>query len=193
MWSSFDPALLHHPAEMVLFVLAYAVAEMLLLTSSAACHGPGRQRLQPDAGVVPGSAPGIHGSCGGIHAGAVLAATQASRWLERSRHLKVLQQVVSQEGLRVLLLARLSPVLPFNLLNLAYSLSDIQSLILGLGLFGTVPVMMLYLGLGSAVADPQVGAGSLHMIGVLAKLACARLLARRLLPGSAPAQSMDDP
>ena len=93
----------------------------------------------------------------------------------------------------MLLLARLSPVLPFNLLNVAYGLSDIPPLTFGLGLIGIVPGTVLYVGLGSAVADPQAGAGSLHLIGLLATLACALLLARRLLPGSAPAQSEDDP
>ena len=60
--------------------------------------------------------------------------------------------MVSQEGLRVLLLARLSPVLPFNLLNVAYGLSEIPPLTFGLGLIGIVPGTVLYVGLGSAVA-----------------------------------------
>ncbi|MFM8675097.1 MAG: TVP38/TMEM64 family protein [Vulcanococcus sp.] len=116
---------------------------------------------------------------------------QASRWLERSRHLEALRRVVSQEGLRVLLLARLSPVLPFNLLNVAYGLSDIPLLTFGLGLIGIVPGTVLYVGLGSAVAGAgadagaSVGARGLRLIGLLATLACALLLARRLLPGSA--------
>ena len=192
MWSSFDPALLHHPAGMVLFVLAYAVAEMLLLPALPATVLAGSVY-----GLTLGSFLVVLGASLGAMAVFTLARCwlrpQASRWLERSRHLRALQRVVSQEGLRVLLLARLSPVLPFNLLNVAYGLSDITPLTFGLGLIGIVPGTVLYVGLGSAVADPQAGAGVLHLIGLLATLACALLLARRFLPGSAPAQSADDP
>lgn len=117
--------------------------------------------------------------------------TQASCWLERSRHLQALRRVVSEESLRVLLLARLSPVLPFSLLNVAYGLSDIPPLTFALGLIGIVPGTVLYVGLGSAVAGAGAGAGArgLRLIGLLATLACALLLARRLLPGSASTES----
>lgn len=177
---------------MVLFVLAYAVAEMLLLPALPATILAGSVY-----GLMLGSFLVVLGASMGAMGVFTLARCwlrpQASRWLERSRHLKALQRVVSQEGLRVLLLARLSPVLPFNLLNVAYGLSDIPPLTFGLGLIGIIPGTVLYVGLGSAVADPQAGAGVLHLIGLLATLACALLLARRLLPGSAPAQTEDDP
>jgi uncharacterized membrane protein YdjX (TVP38/TMEM64 family) len=192
MWSSFDPALLHHPAGMVLFVLAYAVAEMLLLPAA-----PATVLAASIDGLTLGSTLVLLGAS--LGAMAVFTLThlwlrpQASRWLERSRHLEALRRVVSQEGLRVLLLARLSPVLPFNLLNVAYGLSDIPPLTFGLGLIGIVPGTVLYVGLGTAVADPQAGAGGLRLIGLLAPLACSLLLARRLLPGSAPARSDGHP
>jgi uncharacterized membrane protein YdjX (TVP38/TMEM64 family) len=89
----------------------------------------------------------------------------------------------------MLLLARLSPVLPFNLLNVAYGLSDIPPLTFVVGLIGIVPGTVLYVGLGSAVADTKAGAGGMRLIGLLATLACALLLARRLLRGSVPVQS----
>ena len=48
-----------------------------------------------------------------------------------------------------------------------------------------------YVGLGSAVAGAGADAGArgLRLIGLLATLACALLLARRLLPGSASTES----
>jgi uncharacterized membrane protein YdjX (TVP38/TMEM64 family) len=107
----------------------------------------------------------------------------ASRWLERSSRLEALRRVVTQEGLRVLLLARLSPVLPLNLLNVAYGLSDIPPLTFAFGLVGIVPGTVLYVGLGTAFASG--GTGGLRLIGLLATLACALLLARRLMSGSA--------
>lgn len=177
---------------MVLFVLAFATAEMLLLPAAPATVLAGSVY-----GLALGSALVLLGASLGAMAVFTLARRwlrpQASRWLERSRHLEALRRVVNQEGLRVLLLARLSPVLPFNLLNVAYGLSDISPLTFGLGLIGIVPGTVLYVGLGTAVADPKAGLGGLRLIGLLATLACALLLARRLLPGTAPAQSEDHP
>jgi uncharacterized membrane protein YdjX (TVP38/TMEM64 family) len=193
-----DPALLHHPAGMVMFVLAYAVAEMLLLPAAPATVLAGSIY-----GLALGSALVVLGASLGAMAVFTLARCwlrpQASRWLERSRHLAALRRVVSQEGLRVLLLARLSPVLPFNLLNVAYGLSDIPPLTFALGLVGIVPGTVLYVGLGSAVTGAgaevgaNAGAGGLRLIGLLATLACVVLLARRLLPGSASSQSQTHP
>jgi uncharacterized membrane protein YdjX (TVP38/TMEM64 family) len=182
MWSNFDPALLHHPAGMVLFVLAYAIAEVLLLPAAPATILAGSV-----SGLAAGSALVVLGAF--LGAMAVFALTRhwlrphASRWLERSSRLEALRRVVTQEGLRVLLLARLSPVLPFNLLNVAYGLSDIPPLTFAFGLVGIVPGTVLYVGLGTAFASG--GTGGLRLIGLLATLACALLLARRLMSGSA--------
>jgi uncharacterized membrane protein YdjX (TVP38/TMEM64 family) len=107
MWSNFDPALLHHPAGMVLFVLAYAIAEVLLLPAAPATILAGSVY-----GLAAGSALVVLGAF--LGAMAVFALTRhwlrphASRWLERSSRLEALRRVVTQEGLRVLLLARLS-------------------------------------------------------------------------------------
>jgi uncharacterized membrane protein YdjX (TVP38/TMEM64 family) len=163
---------------MVLFVLTYAVAELLLLPAAPATILAGSVY-----GLALGSALVVLGAS--IGAVAVFLLTrrwlrpQASRWLERSRHLEALRQVVSQEGLRVLLLARLSPLLPFNLLNVAYGLSEVPPLTFCLGLLGIVPGAVLYVGLGSAVAGSHAGTGSLRLIGLLATVACGLLLARR--------------
>lgn len=62
-----------------------------------------------------------------------------------------------------------------------------------------MPGTVLYVALGSAVAGAgadagtSVGARGLRLIGLLATLACALLLARRLLPGSASSQSQTHP
>jgi uncharacterized membrane protein YdjX (TVP38/TMEM64 family) len=163
---------------MVLFVLTYAVAELLLLPAAPATVLAGSVY-----GLALGSALVVLGAS--IGAVAVFLLTrrwlrpQASRWLERSRHLEVLRQVVSQEGLRVLLLARLSPLLPFNLLNVAYGLSDIPLRTFCLGLLGIVPGTVLYVGLGTAAAGAATTAGGLRLIGLLATVACGLLLARR--------------
>lgn len=173
---------------MVLFVLTYALAELLLLPAAPATVLAGSVY-----GLVLGSALVVLGAS--IGAVAVFLLTrrwlrpQASRWLERSRHLEALQRVVSQEGLRMLLLARLSPLLPFNLLNVAYGLSEIPARTFAFGLIGIVPGTVLYVGLGSAVAG-ATAAGGLRLIGLLATVACGLLLARRWFSafGSTPSR-----
>ncbi|MEA5390035.1 VTT domain-containing protein [Cyanobium gracile UHCC 0139] len=164
---------------MVLFVLTYAIAEAFLLPAAPATLLAGRFY-----GLVLGSALVVLGASLGAIAVFVMTRRwlrpQASHWLERSRHLEALQLVVSQEGLRVMVLARLSPVLPFNLLNVAYGLSDIRPLTFAVGLVGIVPGAVLYVGLGTAVSGSDVT--GFQMVGLLATLACALLLARRLLP-----------
>jgi uncharacterized membrane protein YdjX (TVP38/TMEM64 family) len=175
---------------MVLFVLAYAVAEVLLLPSLPAAILAGSIY-----GLMLGSALVVLGASLGGTAVFMLSRRwlrpQATRWLERSRHLEKMRRVVTQEGLRVMLLARLSPVLPFCFLNVAYGLSDIPPLTFGLGLIGIIPGTVLYVGLGSAVAGAKSGSGILSLIGLLATLACVLLLARRLLPASASKQFQD--
>jgi uncharacterized membrane protein YdjX (TVP38/TMEM64 family) len=96
----------------------------------------------------------------------------------------MMKRVVNQEGLRVMLLARLSPVLPFSFLNLAYGLSDIPPMKFAIGLIGIIPGVMLYVGFGSAVAGSKSGSGILSLIGLVATLICAALLARRLVSSS---------
>jgi len=177
---------------MVLFVLAYAIAEVILLPASPATILAGSV-----CSLALGSALVVIGASLGAIAVFLLTRRwlrpQASRWLERSRHLEALRRVVSQEGLRVLLLARLSPVLPFNLLNVAYGLSDILPLTFGLGLIGIVPGTLLYVGLGTAVGGAGAGAGGVRLLGLLATLACVLLLARRMLSSSPSAHSRSVP
>jgi len=96
---------------------------------------------------------------------------------------------VSREGLRLVLLTRLSPAFPFSLLNLAYGLSDVSQRDYSIGLIGIVPGTILFCGLGalagdvarfgevlSGQADPATWA--LRIVGLLATVLVVWLVGR---------------
>ncbi|MEB3259443.1 MAG: TVP38/TMEM64 family protein [Cyanobacteriota bacterium] len=77
----------------------------------------------------------------------------ARRRLEGAPQLRAVEEAVSREGLRLVLLTRLSPAFPFSLLNLAYGLSDVTWRDYSLGLIGILPGTILFCGLGDLAGD----------------------------------------
>ncbi len=70
----------------------------------------------------------------------------APKWL-------AVEQAVSREGLRLVLLTRLSPAFPFSLLNLAYGLSEVSLRDYCIGLIGILPGTVLFCALGALAGD----------------------------------------
>jgi uncharacterized membrane protein YdjX (TVP38/TMEM64 family) len=110
-------------------------------------------------------------------------------------------RAVAAEGAKVVFLARLSPVLPFNVLNYAFGLTRVRFREFVLGSFaGMLPGTLLYVYLGSAVQDlADVSGGGVGgsdgqtvlfaaglAASVLASVLVARI-ARRALAAPAPA------
>ena len=77
----------------------------------------------------------------------------ARRQLAGAPKLLAVEQAVSREGLRLVLLTRLSPAFPFSLLNLAYGLSEVSLRDYSLGLIGILPGTVLFCGLGALAGD----------------------------------------
>jgi uncharacterized membrane protein YdjX (TVP38/TMEM64 family) len=113
----------------------------------------------------------------------------AQRRLNRHPRLARIEQAVSREGLRLVLLTRLSPAFPFSLLNLAYGLSDVSLRDYSLGLVGILPGTVLFCALGAIAGDlgrfAEVLAGqadatiwSLRIGGLTATAASLALVAR---------------
>jgi uncharacterized membrane protein YdjX (TVP38/TMEM64 family) len=67
--------------------------------------------------------------------------------------LQLIEQAVSKEGLKLVLLTRLSPAFPFSLLNFAYGLSEISFRDYSIGLIGILPGTILFCGLGALAGD----------------------------------------
>jgi uncharacterized membrane protein YdjX (TVP38/TMEM64 family) len=113
----------------------------------------------------------------------------ALRRLAGSPRLRLLEQAVGREGLRLVLLTRLSPLFPFSLLNLAYGLSGVSLRDYSLGLLGILPGTVLFCALGALAgsaarfsevlqgqADPRLW--TLKLLGVAATVAVMVIVTR---------------
>ena len=144
------------------------------------------------------------GACLGAEAAFLLGRTLLRGWAQRRLaalpKLQAVEQAVSREGLKLVLLTRLSPAFPFSLLNLAYGLSEVSLRDYTLGLIGILPGTVLFCGLGALAGDvarfgevlsgeSDAGTWALRIIGLLATVAVVWLVgraARRALDEAQP-------
>ena len=75
--------------------------------------------------------------------------------INRFPRLSLMEQVVQKGGLKLILLARLSPLFPFSILNYFYGLNNIKFRNFALGLLGIIPGTFLYCSLGSLAKSLQ--------------------------------------
>jgi uncharacterized membrane protein YdjX (TVP38/TMEM64 family) len=180
----------------VLFIPLYAIWVTLLLPGvwasmlAGALYGPWWGSL-----VV------FIGACLGAEMAFLLGRHWLRDWARRRLatvpKLQLIEQAVSKEGLKLVLLTRLSPAFPFSLLNFAYGLSEVSFRDYSIGLIGILPGTILFCGLGalagdvarfgevlSGRADPATWA--LRVVGLGATVAVVVLVgkaARRALQG----------
>ena len=180
--------LLRSSLGVILFVPLYAIWVTLLLPGvwasmlAGALYGPWL-----------GSLLVFVGACLGAEAAFLLGRYWLRDWARRRLaavpKLQAVEQAVSREGLKLVLLTRLSPVFPFSLLNLAYGLSEVSLRDYSIGLIGILPGTILFCGLGalagdvarfgdvlSGEADPMTWV--LRIVGLLATLAVVVIVAR---------------
>ncbi len=88
-----------------------------------------------------------------FYLGRTLLRTWAQKRMAEFPKFQLAQQAVSREGLKLILLTRLSPAFPFSLLNFVYGLSDVRWRDYTIGLIGVLPGTILFCGLGSLAGD----------------------------------------
>lgn len=150
-WQGWLPAL-QTPAGALVFVVLYALWVTVLLP------GVWASML---AGVLYGPWWGtvlvFIGACVGAEAAFFLGRHRLRDWARRRLahvpRLQALEKALSREGLKLVLLTRLSPIFPFSLLNLAYGLSAVSVRDYTFGLVGILPGTVLFCGLGSLAGD----------------------------------------
>jgi len=179
---------LQSPAGALLFVPLYALWVTLLLPGVWASMLAGALY-----GTGWGSVIVFVGACLGAEAAFLLGRTWLREWarqrLANLPKLQAVEQAVSREGLKLVLLTRLSPAFPFSLLNFAYGLSEVSLRDYTIGLIGILPGTILFCGLGalagdvarfgtvlSGEADPFTW--SLRVVGVLATVAVVWVVGR---------------
>jgi uncharacterized membrane protein YdjX (TVP38/TMEM64 family) len=179
---------LRSPLGIAAFVPLYALWVTLLLPGVWASMVAGALY-----GTWGGSFLVFLGACLGAEAAFLLGRTWLRDWARRRLlafpKLQAIEQGVSREGLKLVLLTRLSPAFPFSLLNFAYGLSEVSLRDYSLGLVGIIPGTILFCGLGalagdvarfgevlSGQADPATWA--LRIVGLLATVASVWLVGR---------------
>ena len=180
--------MLQSPAGAVLFVPLYALWVTLLLPGVWASMLAGALY-----GTWWGSLIVFVGACLGAEAAFLLGRHWLRDWarrqLQRTPKLLAIEQGVSREGLKLVLLTRLSPAFPFSLLNLAYGLSDVSLRDYNIGLIGILPGTILFCGLGALAGDvarfgevlsgeADAGTWTLRIVGLLATVASVWLVGR---------------
>ena len=104
-------------------------------------------------GVWLGSLIVFIGALIGAHLTFYLGRTFLKEWAQTKvsnfPKIQIIEKAVKREGLRVILLTRLSPLFPFGLLNFTYGLSEVRVLDFTLGMIGILPGTILYCSLGS--------------------------------------------
>ena len=190
---------LRSPAGALAFVPLYALWVTLLLPGVWASMLAGALY-----GTWWGSLIVFLGACLGAEAAFMLGRTWLRNWARRRLagvpKLLAIEQAVSREGLKLVLLTRLSPAFPFSLLNFAYGLSEVSLRDYSIGLIGILPGTILFCGLGALAGDvarfgevlsgeADAGTWALRIVGLLATVASVWLVGRaaqRALQGSEP-------
>ncbi|WP_416672035.1 TVP38/TMEM64 family protein [Egbenema bharatensis] len=141
----------------VAFIALYAIAAVAFLPGSILTLGAGVV-----FGVVQGSIFVFIGATLGATlaflVGRYLARGWVSQKIAANAKFKAIDEAVGREGLKIVLLTRLSPVFPFNLLNYAFGVTGVSLRDYVLGCVGMIPGTVMYVYLGSL-------AGNLALIG----------------------------
>ena len=147
------------PLAPIAFVAIYIAACVLFLPGSILTIGAG-----VIFGVVRGSIYVSIAATLGATAAFVVGRYFARDWiaekLEGNAKFKAIDEAVGREGWKIVLLTRLSPVFPFNLLNYAYGLTRValRDYVFASWL-GMIPGTILYVYIGSLSSD-LAGAGT---------------------------------
>jgi uncharacterized membrane protein YdjX (TVP38/TMEM64 family) len=124
----------------VVYALVYVAAAVCLLPGSILMIG---------AGVAYGPIWGT-----------LIASPAVAAWAARDPRFAAVDAAVGDQGLKLVILVRLSPLIPFNVLNYALGLTRVRTRDVALGsLIGMLPVTFLYVSAGSLAGDLATATG----------------------------------
>ncbi|MEW6495506.1 MAG: TVP38/TMEM64 family protein [Cyanobacteriota bacterium] len=145
----------------IAFILLYIFATVAFLPGSVVTLGAGVV-----FGVVLGSFYVFIGATIGATAAFLIGRYLARGWvakkIEGNKKFRAIDEAVGKEGLKIVLLTRLSPLFPFNLLNYAYGITGVSLKDYVIGSVGMIPGTIMYVYIGSL-------AGSLATVGTEAQ------------------------
>ncbi|AFY57999.1 hypothetical protein Riv7116_5631 [Rivularia sp. PCC 7116] len=143
----------------IAFMLLYIVATVAFLPGSILTLGAGVV-----FGVFLGSVYVFIGATIGAIAAFLVGRYIARGWVSKkiagNEKFAAVDDAVGREGLKIVLLTRLSPVFPFNLLNYAYGVTGVSLKDYILGTIGILPGTIMYVYLGSLAGNiATIGTG----------------------------------
>ncbi len=105
-------------------------------------------------GLIAVSAGSVVGATAAFLAGRTLARGMIDELVAASPRFRAIDQAVAGQGFKIVLLTRLSPVIPFNLLNYAFGLTKVRFRDFVLASWiGMLPASAVYVYLGTAVKN----------------------------------------
>jgi uncharacterized membrane protein YdjX (TVP38/TMEM64 family) len=135
----------------VAYAVTYVVATVLLLPASLLTLGAGFA-YGPLAGTLLVSPVSVTAATIAFLLGRTVARGWIAARVVRDPRFAAVDAAIEREGLKIVILLRLSPVLPFGLLNYALGLTRVRLRDYVLGSFvGMLPATFLYVYLGSLV------------------------------------------
>src|SRR5947199_7173169 len=140
----------------VIFVGVYVVATVFFVPGSVLTLGAGAV-FGVCLGSVCVSISATLGATAAFLVGRYLARDAIARKIEKNEKFATIDRAVADEGWKIVLLTRLSPVFPFTLLNYAFGLTRVKlSHYVLASWLGMIPGTVMYVYLGSLV---NIGAG----------------------------------
>jgi uncharacterized membrane protein YdjX (TVP38/TMEM64 family) len=175
-------------AGVVLFFVVYVLSTVALLPGSILTLAAGFA-YGPVWGLAVASPASVAGATCAFLLGRTALRDWAARKVSRSRWARSVDAAVGREGFKLVLLLRLSPLIPFNLLNYILSLTRVTTGGYVLGSFiGMLPGTAVYVYLGSlapaaaelsrAAAGRSDARTSLYAAGLAATVAVAVITTR---------------
>ena len=174
----------------VIFVAAYVAATILLIPSTALSLAAG-YLFGPGYGTALVSLAGTIGASLAFLISRYLAQPYAKAKLHQFPKLESIEKQVSAEGVKLVLLLRLAPLVPFTVLNYALGVTDISFVsYISATWIGKLPGVFssVYVGSTGRSIDAATSAGgtdkvsfALNAVGVIASVLVTKLLADKAL------------
>jgi len=136
----------------IAYIALYIIATVAFLPGSIVTLGAGVVY-----GVGLGSLYVFIGATLGATAAFLIGRYLARNWVYKkiadNEKFKAIDDAVGKEGFKIVLLTRLSPVFPFNLLNYAFGVTGVSLKDYLLGFVGMIPGTIMYVYLGSLAGN----------------------------------------
>jgi uncharacterized membrane protein YdjX (TVP38/TMEM64 family) len=136
----------------VAFIALYIVAAVAFLPGSILTLGAGAV-----FGVWLGTMYVFIGATLGAIAAFLVGRHLVRGWISKTiagkPNFAAIDQAVTKEGFKIVLLTRLSPLFPFNLLNYAFGITGVSLNAYALGSIGMLPAIVLYVYVGSLAGE----------------------------------------